>query len=332
VLGPREIAPGESGFVQLDLEHPVGALCGDRAVLRDHAARHTLAGGHVVDPFAPRRGRRQPARLAVVEALAATDPAQVLARLLAVQGMVDLAQFALARNLAPTELERLTEAGEFLRVGPARAPIALTPERLAALGDKIVDTLGAWHQAQPDALGPSRPALIMQLRAAAPEAALDAALAELAGAGRVVRQGPIWRLPEHQPRLTRSDERLWERLHPLLAAADLRPPRIRELAAALELEPEAVERFLTRAERLGRVGRVADNRFFLPETLARLAEIACELADSSPEGTFTAATFKDRSGVGRNLTIEILEYLDKMGTTRRTGDARIVLRGGEVFA
>ena len=332
VLGSREIAPGESGFVQLDLEHPLGALSGDRAVLRDHAARHTLAGGRVVDPFAPRRGRRQPARLAVLGALATTDPARALARLLAVEGVVDLAQFALARNLAPSELDRLTETGEFLRIGPARAPIALTPERLAALGDKVADALGAWHQAQPDALGPSRPVLITQLRGAAPEAALEAALDALAGAGRVVRQGPIWRLPEHQPRLTRSDERLWERVHPLLAAADLRAPRIRELAVALGLTPEAVERFLSRAERLGRVARVADNRFFLPETLARLAEIARELAESSPEGTFTAAAFKDRSCVGRNLTIEILEYLDKMGATRRTGDARIVLRGGEVFA
>jgi selenocysteine-specific elongation factor len=332
VLRSREITPGETGFVQLDLEQPIGALCGDRAVLRDHAARHTLAGGRVVDPFAPRRGRRQPARLAVLEALAAADPAQALARLLAVEGVVDLAQFALARNLAPSELDRLSEAAEFLRVGPARAPVAVTPERLAALGDKIVDLLGAWHQAQPDALGPGRPALINQLRREAPEAALEAALAELAGTGRVVRQGPIWRLPEHQPRLTRSDERLWDRLYPLLVSGDLRPPRIRELAAALDLDPEAVERFLSRAERLGRVARVADNRFFLPETLARLAEIARELADSSPEGTFTAASFKDRSGVGRNLTIEVLEYLDKMGATRRTGDARIVLRGSELFA
>jgi selenocysteine-specific elongation factor len=332
VLGSREIAPGERGFVQLDLEHPVGALCGDRAVLRDHAARRTLAGGRVVDPFAPRRGRRQPARLAVLGALAATDPAQALACLLAVEGVVDLAQFAVARNLAPSELDRLIEAGGFLRVGPARASIAVTPERLEALGDKIVDTLGAWHRAQPDLLGPSRPALIMQLRGAAPGAALDAALAELAGAGRVVRQGPIWRLREHQPRLTRSDERLWERVYPLLAAADLRAPRVRELAAALGLEPEATERFLGRAERLGRVARVADNRFFLPETLARLAEIASSLADSSPEGTFTAATFKERCGLGRNVTIQILEYLDKMGATRRTGDTRIVLRGSEVFA
>jgi selenocysteine-specific elongation factor len=332
VLGSREIAPGASGLVQLDLEHPVGALSADRVVLRDHAARHTLAGGRVVDPFAPRRGRRQPARLAVLEALATTEAGQALARLLAVQGVVDLAQFALSRNLAPSELDRLIEAGEFLRVGPARAPVAVTSERLAALGDKIVGTLGAWHEAQPDALGPTRPSLIMRLRGAAPEAALDAALAALADSGRIVRQGPIWRLPEHQPRLTRSDERLWERLSPLLAAADLRPPRVRELAGALGLEPEAVERFLNRAERLGRVARVADNRFFLPETLARLAEIGRELADSSPEGTFTAASFKDRSGIGRNLTIEILEYLDKMGATRRTGDARIVLRGSEVFA
>ena len=332
VLGAREIAPGDNGFVQIDLEHPVGALGGDRGVLRDHAARRTLAGGRVVDPFALRRGRRQPARLGVLEALARPDPAQALDRLLAVKGVVDLSAFALARNLTPSELDRLTEGGEYLRVGPARAPVAVTSERLELLGEKIIEVLGAWHHAQPDALGPSRPALLAQLRGGAPEAALEAALGRLAAAGRVVRQGPIWRLPEHQPRLTRSDERLWERLFPLLAAEDLRPPRTRELAAGLGIDPETVERFLSRAERLGRVARVADNRFFLPETLARLAEIACELAASSPDGTFTAARFKDRSGVGRNLTIEILEYLDKMGATLRTGDVRIVLRGGEVFA
>jgi selenocysteine-specific elongation factor len=317
--------------VQLDLAHPVAALWGDRVVMRDHGGRHTLAGGRVVDPFPQRRGRRHPVRLAVLEALSAVDPAQALARLLAIEGVVDLQRFALARNLAQTELDRLTERGEFLRVGPARAQVAVTSARLAVLCDKLVDALGVWHEKQPDALGPSRPALVAQLRAEAPEVALEAALSELADAGRVVRQGPVWRLPEHQPRLTKADERLWERVYPLLAAEDLRPPRVRELAAALGLEPEGAERFLARAERLGRVARVADNRFFLPETLAHLAEIARELADSSLDGNFTAATFKDRSGIGRNLTIRILEYLDKMGVTRRLGDARIVLRGGEVF-
>jgi selenocysteine-specific elongation factor len=331
VLAARAIAPGDTGFVQVDLDHPVGALWGDRAVLRDHAARHTLAGGRVVDPFAPRRGRRQPARLAELEASARADPGQALAGLLAVAGVVDLPLFALVRNLTSAELDRLTQAGGFLRVGPARAAVAVAPARFARLGDQIVDALAAWHRAQPDALGPGRPALIAQLRKEAPETALDAALDRLVADGRVLRQGAIWRLPEHQPRLTKADERLWERVHPLLTTEDLRPPRVRELAGTLGLEPVSVERFLIRAERFGRVARVAANRFFLPDTLARLADIAGELAADSPDRTFTAANFKDRSGIGRNLTIEILEYLDKMGATRRMGDARIVLRGGEVF-
>jgi selenocysteine-specific elongation factor len=331
VLSARALAPGGSGFVQVDFDQPIGALHGDRAVLRDHAARHTLAGGRVVDPFPPRRGRRLPTRLAVLEATAEADPAQALLRILEVEGLVALPDFALARNLTPAELDGLTGAGRFVRVGTAGALVAVTPDRLAALCDQVVAALAASHQAQPDALGPTRPAFFAQLRALAPEAALDAALAALTAAGRVIRQGPVWRLPEHRPRLTQADERLWDRLQPLLAVENLRPPRVRELAASLTLEPEAVERFLNRAERLGRVARVADNRFFLPETLARLAEIAQELAEGSPEGTFTAATFKDCSGVGRNLTIQILEYLDKMGVTRREGDARSVLRGREVF-
>ena len=330
VLEARSIAPGESGFVQVDLEHPIGALYGDRAVLRDHAARHTLAGGHVVDPFPPRRGRRLPARLRVLQAAATVNPGQALLHLLEVDGLVDLAQFALARNLTPAELAALAEGGPFRRFGRAYGGVAVTPARLAALGEALVAALAAFHQAQPDALGPTQPALLAQLRPSAPEAALEAALAELAAAGRTVREGGMWRLPEHRPRLTQADERLWGRVQPLLEAGGLRPPRVRELAAELKLDPQAVSRLLHRAERLGRVAKVADNRFFLPQSLARLAAIARELAEDSPQGTFAAATFKDRSGVGRNLTIQILEHLDRMGVTARQGDVRVVLRGGEI--
>jgi selenocysteine-specific elongation factor len=180
-------------------------------------------------------------------------------------------------------------------------------------------------------LGPTGPALAAQLRGAAPEAALDAALLRLGESGRAARESGMWRLSDHRPRLGIADEKLWQRIRPLLADGQLRPPRVREIAAALAVEPEAVERLLRRAARLGRVAKVADNRYFLPESLERLAAIARELAGQSPDGTFTAAVFKDRSGVGRNLTIAILEYLDKMGATRRVGDARVVLRGAEVI-
>ena len=79
------------------------------------------------------------------------------------------------------------------------------------------------------------------------------------------------------------------------------------------------------ASTTGRVAPVAPNRFFLPETVRELTEVAAVLAAESPDGSFTAAMFKDRSGIGRNLTIEVLEYLDRIGATRRVGDARVML-------
>jgi selenocysteine-specific elongation factor len=184
------------------------------------------------------------------------------------------------------------------------------------------------HRAEPDALGPPRPVLTRRLRGTAPEPVLDAALAAAVDAGRILRDGAVLRLPTHQPRLNRDDERLWQRIEPLLAAPDLRPPRVRELAEALSLDPDAVARLMKRFERFGRVAPVAANRYFLPETIARLADIANELAEADAAG-FTAGAFNERAKVGRNLTIEILEYLDRSGVTRRVGDTRMVVRGAE---
>ena len=177
VLGARAIAPGESGFVQVDLEHPIAALWGDRAIIRDHAARHTLAGGRVLDPAPPRRGRARPERLAALAALAELDAGNALERLVTAAGTVPLAPFAWARNLPQTEIEGLADAAGLARFGTADAAIAVSPERLAQIGERIAAVLAEWHRAQPDALGPGRGALFARLRGQAPEAALDAALA-----------------------------------------------------------------------------------------------------------------------------------------------------------
>jgi selenocysteine-specific elongation factor len=325
LLGARTLAPGEEGFAQLDLDRPIGALWGDRVVLRDHGALHTLAGGRVVDPWGPRRGRARAERLAALEALREPDAGSALEALLDTEGHVALAPFARARNLTLDEVGALVEAGGFVRLGDARAPYAASGVRLAELAARLATALGDFHRAEADAHGLPRPALLRRLRGEAPEAVLDGALTAAIGSGTIVRDRVVLRRPSHQPRLTRDDERLWRQVEELLAVPDLRPPRVRELAEALSLEPEAALRLMKRFERFGRVAPVAANRYFLPETVDRLAGIARELAKGEPEGIFTAAAFKDRSGIGRNLTIEILEYLDRVGITRRVGDARVVV-------
>src|SRR3989442_1241896 len=69
LLQATGIEPGGSGRAQIVLDRPIGALRGDRFILRDQSAQQTLAGGVVLDPFAPARKVRTPARLAVLAAL-----------------------------------------------------------------------------------------------------------------------------------------------------------------------------------------------------------------------------------------------------------------------
>src|SRR5205085_318782 len=108
---PIEVAvAGERCALNLAGSFPEGAepLWGDWAILRDHMARHTLAGGRVLDPGPPRRGRQRPERLATLRALAEPDPGDALECLLDDPdgpGIVVLAPFALARNLPQSEVE-----------------------------------------------------------------------------------------------------------------------------------------------------------------------------------------------------------------------------------
>ena len=70
---------------------------------------------------------------------------------------------------------------------------------------------------------------------------------------------------------------------------------------------------------------MAENRYFLPETIMELAELTENLVDEIPEQNgFTVIQFRDQSGIGRNLCIEILEYFDRVGFTKRAGNARFL--------
>ena len=111
LLEGDKLAPGAEGLAQIVLEEKVGALAGDRIVLRDPSATRTIAGATVIDPFGPPRNRRTPRRLAELAALG-SDDGEVVARLLRLEsGYVETARFGLARNLRPAEVDTAAIGG-----------------------------------------------------------------------------------------------------------------------------------------------------------------------------------------------------------------------------
>jgi selenocysteine-specific elongation factor len=114
---------------------------------------------------------------------------------------------------------------------------------------------------------------------------------------------------------------MWQLVLPALQQGGFAPAPVAELAAALKLKEPALKDFLHRKSRGGEVMRVPPARFYPRATLATLAATANALARANPNG-FTAAQFRDATGIGRGLAIEILEFLDTLGVTQRVGDAR----------
>lgn len=300
-------------FARLAFTTDACALAGDRLLLRDPGSQRLVASATVLDPMPPERGAAKPQRLEVLAALAGRSTEDAFDALLdAGPRMVDAAWFAAAHHLPEAELHRIEQSRNLAAFQQRGARHLMRQAAWYAQCQALEQAVSDWHRAHPDAVGP-KPA-----EAGAPLPAIVDALVEQ---GKLVRDGACLRRPGHVPVLSREDEALWERFAPLLPGEGLRAPRVHELSALLSMEPKAVSDFLNRAARAGRVHRVASNRYFLPETIARLVVLAAELAAAHPDG-FPARVFRDRSELGRNLTIEVLEYLDQAGYTRRAGDLR----------
>ena len=316
------VAPGASAIVQVIADKPIAALNGDRFIIRDQSAMRTIGGGTVIDPFVASTRRNAQARAAHLAALENADPAAALAALLAgAPAGVDLTQFERAMNLTPDRAAQLTHKPEIAIVGKEQR-VALPRTIVDGIKQSTVDALTRFHRESPQATGFEVSTLRKQLAPALPAATFTALLRELGDEKKIEVAGSSARLPRHVATDNPADEKMWQALKPLLDNAGFNVPPLRELAPAANLKEAILKDFLHRKARTSEVIRVTPERFYPRATLAQLAAVAQVVTQTVPGGQFTAAQYRDATGVGRGLAIEILECLDRLGITQRIGDAR----------
>jgi selenocysteine-specific elongation factor len=321
VPGGGSIAPGASGLAQLVLEKTVGALNGDRFIIRDQSARRTIGGGLVVDPYARSARRASSARLAELAALEEGAPEAALAALKDAPGGVDITRFERVFALKPERAAALYDAAGVIVLGKERRT-GITRSHRDSLREQALSAVRDFHRAQPQAVGMETATLKKRLAPQLHADAFQALMRELADERKLEISGSGLRVPGHDATSNPEDQRLWQLVLPALQAAGFAAPPVPELAATLKLKEATLKDFLHRKSRTGEVMRVPPDRFYPRATLATLAATAHALARSSPGGTFTAAQYRDATGIGRGLAIEILETLDTLGITQRIGDQR----------
>src|SRR5690606_41778929 len=127
-----------------------------------------------------------------------------------------------------------------------------------------------------------------------PVPVFTAALRKLIEAGEVALDRTWVRRPGHEVKFSPEEEQIWQGIKPMLAHERFRPPRVRDIANAMDIPEAFVRRLMQMAARRGDVDEIAHDHFFLRSTVQEIAQIAIDIAAKSPTGTFTAAEFRDR--------------------------------------
>jgi selenocysteine-specific elongation factor len=326
LLDCKELRPGMNGLARITLARQIGALQGDHFVIRDGAASRTLGGGTVLDPFPPQRGRRNTLRLELLNACRDGGPRGMLdLQLRQDASEIDLTRFIEASNLTEAEAQALYATLPMKRYRGDHGDMAVSLQAWQAGRHEIVEMVRQEHINTPEDQGPTRERLRKLGTRRWSPSAFNFILSELIGSGALCSRGLSIHLPGHEARMPGADVALWTRITPLFAAKPYAPPRVDQIARQLGATEKSIRSVLSRAAQSGEGYMVGEDRFY---PLAVLIDIARRLkvhaADGAGRKGVSAAMMRDVLGIGRNIVIEILEFFDRVGYTRRVGDLHLL--------
>ncbi|MHC4731887.1 MAG: selenocysteine-specific translation elongation factor [Planctomycetota bacterium] len=330
LLAGDALKPGDKALVEVRTVKPVTVRDGMAFILRSDNAKETLGGGRIVahrDAPIGRRNRGLHNWLATWAA-ALDDPGERVRALLDRDGPAAPAALAtrcqLARDATAALLERLREAGELeLLRGGAYVRAAQAADAVAA----VRSALEEMHRKRP--LVAALPVAEVRDHAGLTEQLMLAAVERLGK--EVVAEGRRLRLTSHEVRLDPALTQAADQLMGCLADARFAPPERDKLATAAGLDAPSLKGALTYLGDQGSVREVAPGLLYTKEVLDEGLRLLKAVA--AKRGSFEPVDAKAAlGGISRKWLIPLLEYYDRIGATRRDGNARLLTRRGEAMA
>ncbi len=323
LFGGDRLEPGDEGFAQLRLESPVVARRGDRFVLRWYSPVRTAAGGHVIDPSAPKRKRSEADAVAVLEL---ADSGSVTERLLAYaqshscQALVagEIEELGVEATAVERTLAELTEGGDLVALPGGAFALA---EVWEVLRGRIHAAADEYQRRYPLRFGVKQSELRSRLRDVAEAALIDAAIAAEVNQGEVFVREDRLRVGSAEPELPAPMVEQAQSLCGALEAGGLAVPAPASLREGLDLPESSFAELVAYLVAKGSLVRLAPDLCYTGRQLEELEAWVLRHFASHPELSVTH--FKEEHQLSRKYTVPLLEYLDKRGITRRAGDTRV---------
>ncbi len=329
------ILPGDDGDIQIVLENSIPLMWNDKFIVRDQSATRIIGGGYIIDPNASARNRGKSWRQNDRDAHNLPNASDALIQLTTSHPEGYLAiPFLSGRNLSDNQQLSIlnTLDANLTTVKSGHHLILLTKSRWQQLSDECLELLTSFHCDNVNLLGCSPDVLFQSLATNVMKPVFREIVTELRQRGLVNHSGQVLHLPDHNPCLTDEDAVFLANLLMLTPKHQLCPPVAHEIADKMFMDPTDLLQKLDYLSSMGALIGIQQQRYFSPEQMQAIAQHAETLFKTDTLQGFTAADFKNATGIGRRPTIQILEFFDRSGLTHRQGNYRTLLRSvSDVF-
>ncbi len=311
------LAPGDTGLVDLECQTAMDVAVGDRIIVRDQDLQRTLGGGLVLGTQAPQSRRRNPQRVQNLESLQSlveSDDANKALELACNSQCLNLDDFVKSWNLDADARRQLGNQAS-LREVKGRV---LSRESLKPLAEQVDQTVQRHHQDHPQQFGPTLPQIASEFKL--DRDTIQFVLACAVEDRRLVSRAGRYALTSHVVEAPTYNKQLYERIKPLIDVSQ--PPPIGDIAKATRIPFKQLEFEMKRMVAAKLIVQVSSRRYYNQQQLRILASLVERLAS---EGPFSVKQFRDASGIGRMIAIDVLEYFDRLRYTRRDENVRTVI-------
>ena len=317
LLDTPTLAAGQSAIAQLRLDASILAFVDDRFVIRDSSEQNTIAGGRVLDPDGDRAKFRSAAQVQFLRMRAAApfNPAVSIQSQLARDEFAESKTLLLKSNFDGQEIaaalsdlvrdRRIVQAGD----------IAADASYWRSLIDQAAGLIDRAHKTHPERRGINISGLRNELKITS-EKLFAAVLSELTHNDFARSENQIAR-KSHRPSLPPQLLSAAEKILSALSAKRFDPPDRKTFSQDQHLRQAL--RFLIEQ---GEVVEVGNDIVLLRDSADEMEKTIAEFLGDNRSGT--ASQIRERIGTTRRIIIPFLEYLDRRGVTRRTGNQRVL--------
>jgi len=323
----NSLGPGASAYAQLRSGEPITTAYGQRFILRNASATRTIGGGTVLRPVARRKRRDSAGEVEALRRIEQGDAAERVSEVLRLAGFnppTDLrvcARAGVELDELPAIYARLKEEGRWIKVQGTE--VYATPATIAELTARLLGWLERHHRAHPDQPGRLLDAVLGWLERVTGNRALARPLFDrLVQAKTVKVLGKFVCSPAFAPSLSPADERVLQSMVAALRSGGFHPPSLEELSTASRVEEKRMARLATLAVALGELVVIASDLYLHVEVEKRLRAKVAELI--AGVGAVSVAQVREALDSSRKFVVPFVEYLDRVGFTKRVGDQRVL--------